>query len=313
MRRLLLALALLAFAIAFVLPPIARRLAPAAAAIPAPERVVAIGGGLSLNVRDVGAGAPVVLVHGLPSSLADWADVPDRLAGLGHRVVAYDRVGYGHASRADAGDDAYTLAANARHLGALLDALAIERADLVGWSYGGGIVQVFAEESPARVGRIVLLASVGPASATASDTDPLERLAASPIGPAVFGWVASVPQVALPIVGAAVTDAFSGPERIPPGWIERTAAQLAMPGTIDAWIRETRNGGYETLRPESIAAPALVLHGTDDLAVHLAVGEDLARRLPSSALELVEGGSHMLPATHPDRIAQSIHAWVSAR
>ena len=83
------------------------------------DRSVAIGDGLELNVRELGTGSPVVLVHGLPSNIGDWAGVPDALAALGHRVVVYDRVGYGWSSRPPVAGDAYTLGSNARELGCL--------------------------------------------------------------------------------------------------------------------------------------------------------------------------------------------------
>jgi pimeloyl-ACP methyl ester carboxylesterase len=104
---------------------------------------------------------------------------------------------------------------------------------------------------------------------------------------------------------------FSGAERVPPGFAERTAAQLSLPGTIDAWLAESRNEGYAGLHPEWIQAPALVIHGSDDRAVAVGVAEDLAKRLPHGKLELVPAGSHMLPATHTDALAQQIHDWAA--
>ena len=311
-RRLLFSIALLALVVVIALPPLSRALGSGAnpRLVPPPARSVAIGNGLALNVREVGAGSLVVLVHGLPSNIGDWADVPDRLAALGHRVVVYDRIGYGHSSRPAAGADAYTLAANATQLGALLDALDVERAALVGWSYGGGVVQTFAVEQPARVSHLVLLASVGPAIAE-EPVDPVGALATSAIGPAVFHWLTGVPWLSRAVVAGSVANTFSGAEHVPPGWTERTVAQLAMPGTIDAFLAEERNDGYAALRPEAITAPTLVLHGSDDRGVPPRVGEDLARRLPHGELALVEGGSHMLPGTHAELVAARIHEWMA--
>jgi 2-hydroxymuconate-semialdehyde hydrolase len=278
--------------------------------VPPRARAVAIGDGLALNVQEVGEGTPVVLVHGLPSNIGDWAGLPERLAALGHRVVVYDRVGYGWSSRAAEGADAYTIPANARQLGQLLDSLGIERAALVGWSYGGGIVQAFAAEHPERVSKLVLLGSVGP---TLDDegSDPIDAIAESPIGPAVFRWVASVPPVAESLVTGSLADMFSGAEHVPPGFADRTVAQLALPGTMDAWLAESRNEGYAALHPEWIQAPTLVIHGSDDRAVTVGVAEDLAKRLPHGKLELVPQGSHMLPATHTDELAAQIHEWAA--
>lgn len=131
------------------------------AALPPPGRLVPIGDDLALNVVEVGSGPPVVLVHGLPSSAADWGDTPARLAARGHRVIAYDRVGYGFSSRGSQAPERYTYGSNARDLLALLDALGLERVPLVGWSYGGAVVQTAAAMAPERVPRLVLLAKIG--------------------------------------------------------------------------------------------------------------------------------------------------------
>src|SRR5262249_32743677 len=157
---------------------------------PPPGRNVAIGNNLTLNLTEIGSGTPVVLVHGLPSCAADWALVPAKLAALGHRVIVYDRAGYGYSSRPDPTPDRYTYSSNARDLTALLESLNIERAALVGWSYGGAVVQTVAQQHPDRVSRLVLLAAVGPAQPTDQD-DLLSTILRSPLAVPVFNWVAA--------------------------------------------------------------------------------------------------------------------------
>jgi pimeloyl-ACP methyl ester carboxylesterase len=104
---------------------------------------------------------------------------------------------------------------------------------------------------------------------------------------------------------------FSGAGNIPPGFVDRSAAQMALPGTVASWLAEDRNGGYSKLRPEAIETPTLVLQGADDRAVPVAVAEDLAKRLPNGKLVLVPEGSHMLPVTHPDLVAARVHEWMT--
>jgi pimeloyl-ACP methyl ester carboxylesterase len=307
-RRILLTASLVVLAVLVGLPLLGR--APDLAALPPRDRVVGIGADVELNVSLFGSGSPVVLVHGLPSNIGDWAEVPEKLAALGHRVVVYDRAGYGWSSRPPVAGDAYTLGSNARELGALLDQLGIPRAALVGWSYGGGIVQTFALEHPERVSQLVLLGSVGPAIPDEPE-DFIGRLGRSPIGPAVFRYVTSVPPLGRAVLASALADMFSGAGNIPDGYLDRSAAQMALPGTVDSWLAEDRNGGYAQLRPEAIATPTLLLHGDDDRAVRKSVADDLARRLPNAKLAWVEGGSHMLPVTHPDLVAARVHEWTS--
>ena len=274
--------------------------------LPPRGKAVAIGDGLELNVVDVGSGSPVVLVHGLPSCASDWAGVPQKLAALGHRVIAYDRSGFGYSSRPAATPDRYTYESNARDLAKLLDALGIKRATLVGWSYGGAVVQTFTQQAPHRVERLVLVAAVGPAQPEGGN-DALSMILRSPVGGAILTWVAGVPPLGRRMTHDSLVQAFARAEDIPSGWTEYTQAMLALPGTLQSFVLEEQRGRVASLHPEAINVPTVVVQGTDDYLVPEAVGQDLQRRLPQSRLVLVPHGSHMLPVTHADLLAQEIH------
>jgi len=292
---------------------------PDTSRIVARGRIQPIGGGRALHVVESGerrpGQAPIVLVHGLPSFASDWADTPSRLAQRGQHVIAYDRIGYGDSTRGDPSDPAdYTQRSNADDLRGLLDALQIGKAALVGWSYGGAVVQTFAAAYPERASHLVFVGSVGPAAEREGDT-PVDglagRLATSAPGQAALRWMARVPPLARAITRAPLADAFSGADAVPPGWGEYTAAMLARPGTFEAWRAEWQRYDPAALQPEGLAMPALVVHGTDDRLVDYSVAEDLARRLPNAKLVPVFEGSHMLPVTHAERLAEEITRFVA--
>ena len=88
-------------------------------------------------------------------------------------------------------------------------------------------------------------------------------------------------------------------------------AMLALPGTLRSFVLEAQRDDVGSLHPESLHIPALILQGTDDQSVPRLVGEDLHRRLPQSRLVLVPHGSHMLPVTHPDLVAEQIHTFLA--
>ncbi len=308
MRRVLL-WSVVALVLVAILPPVGRAIfgwGPDES-VRAPEgKSVAIGGGLEINLIDVGEGPPVFLVHGLPSCAGDWAGTVAELAAAGHRVIAYDRIGYGYSSRSEATLDRYTYDSNAHDLLALMDALDIERAALVGWSYGGGVVQLVAQVAPERVSHLVLIGAVGPTLA-AEEPEPLDVIVASPLGSAILSWVASVPPLSRITTHGSLVQAFAREDAIPEGWTEYTRAMLGMPGVLRTFALEMRRNNLSGFRPEEIAVPALVLHGSDDYLVPLSVGEALDRRLPNSTLSVVPEGSHMLPITHPKLVAEQIH------
>jgi len=105
-----------------------------------------------------GMGVPVVLVHGVGSSIDSWGEVGDSLAAAGRHVIAVDLIGHG-ASNSGNGD--FSLGANASAIRDLLDALDIDRVHLIGHSYGGGVSLQFTYQFPERVASLVLMSSGG--------------------------------------------------------------------------------------------------------------------------------------------------------
>lgn len=128
-----------------------------------------------------GLGDALVLVHGLGNSLEIWDRVLPRLASS-FRVIAFDLPGFGAASRPDA---AYNGPFFAAQIIALLDALGLERATLVGNSLGASAILHLAALAPDRIARAVLAAPGG----IGGSTNLLMRAAALPL---VGGWLAPV-------------------------------------------------------------------------------------------------------------------------
>lgn len=111
-------------------------------------------GGLSVHVRVEGEGEPVLLLSGLRQPLESWDPF---VAFLGERrVVRFDAPGVGQSATPLAPASMASLAALAA---AVLDAVGVRRADVVGFSLGGAIAQQLAHSSPARVRRLVLVAT----------------------------------------------------------------------------------------------------------------------------------------------------------
>ena len=146
---------------ALVLPPLYYMVVPAETVqLPAPGRRIDVGGGVFVNATDEGSGRPIVLVHGLPGSAYDWAPLSQALAAHGHRVIAYDRVGYGHSDGRR--NDAFTPDGNADDLLGLLETEDLRDVTVVGWSYGGPVAIIAGRKDPSRIERLVLIGSGGP-------------------------------------------------------------------------------------------------------------------------------------------------------
>jgi pimeloyl-ACP methyl ester carboxylesterase len=119
--------------------------------------LVPVATGVRLNVSQTGTGEPLLLIMGTSGSPGFWEPLVAPFAEH-HRVIAYDNRGLGLSER---GDARITMASLATDAAALLDALEIERAHVLGWSLGSAVAQELALAHPDRVGGLVLYATWG--------------------------------------------------------------------------------------------------------------------------------------------------------
>lgn len=145
---------------------------PAAIAAPTPLLAAAdhyfMSGDARLRYRDIGQGEPVILLHGLTRSLADWTGFADTLA-RDHRVIALDVRGFGKSTRFS--DPARLGSQMAADIVRLLDHLDIPRAHLAGHSMGASIAAKVATLHPDRVRSVTLLAGAFSEDTTAFAKD----------------------------------------------------------------------------------------------------------------------------------------------
>lgn len=246
-----------------------------------------------------GAGEPIVLLHGLPTSGYLWSDVVPALPP-GHRVVVLDLLGYG---RSDPGAAAPVgLCGHADRLAVVLDQLSIKRACLVGHGIGGGVAQVAAIRHPERVSHLCLVSSVllgaqpSPGGRIARGFAVVARFAPS-------AWARALLRSAL-VRGYADRekgehdlDLFLRPFD---GAVGRDAllAHLAAVTSEDTEAFAARLG--------SITAPTAVLWGADDPFLPMDHARALMRAIPGSTLEIAEGARHFLPTDTAHRVAATI-------
>jgi pimeloyl-ACP methyl ester carboxylesterase/uncharacterized membrane protein YbhN (UPF0104 family) len=250
----------------------------------------------------------LVLLHGQPGSAADWDQVAERLPAQLHAVAA-DRPGYG-ASHLPAGG----LAANARAVINDLNARCIDRAVLVGHSYGGGVALSAAKIAPERVEAVVLLASVGPGCTNVWD----KVLAAPATGPAcaLVAWKLT-PWIARARLAVA-------------GWPARRSVRPGAHVNWQVWGHGDNAHGtlWRTFLAEqrallhevadiddtliSIEVPVLVLADPRDKVVPFETARRLARSLPEARLGLIGGAGHHLPRRAPGAVADAMTAFLTA-
>jgi pimeloyl-ACP methyl ester carboxylesterase len=269
--------------------------------MPIPGQSIALPSGQHLNVVIEGSGAPIVLVHGLPGGASQMAPLAQALAREGFRAIRYDRMGWGHSS--PRGDEPYSLAQNARELLALLDALGLQQADLIGYSFGGGVIQELARLAPNRIHAAALIASIGPTRRVSSPS-AIRRIIFS--APMVM-WSLST-QVTAMAAARGTFEALFYPDAISQPDIDAQLATLSLGDTIQTWVRESRDarGEFALLEPQALRSPVLLLHGTNDQIVPITVAHDLTAVIANSTLAELSDAGHGMVITRAENIAARI-------
>jgi non-heme chloroperoxidase len=256
-------------------------------------------GPIELYYEDHGSGSPVVLIHGFPLNGRAWERQERALIAAGHRVVAYDRRGFGKSGRPAVGYDYDTFAAD---LDKLVTALDLREFDLAGHSMGGGeIARYLGTYGTERVRRAAIISGIPPYLLKTDQTPhgvPKE----------VFDQIA----------GALTADRFAyftewnknffdtdqylgnriSEQVVQDAW--NTAVSASPAGTIACvatW--------YTDFRADlpKIDIPVLVMHGTEDRILPIeACGPRTHELIKGSDYVAIDGAPHGLSWTHAEEV-----------
>jgi pimeloyl-ACP methyl ester carboxylesterase len=271
-------------------------------------------GGLRQHVAELGAdaGLLIVLVHGAGCNLEDMRlALGERLAAR-HRVILVDRAGLGWSERK--GRRGSSPAYQAAILRDVLDRLGIERAAIVGHSWGGALATTFALDYPERVAGLVLLAP--PLCPFPRSMTWLYALFATPI----FGWLyartLALP-LGAPFIGIGLGSAFL-PQLPSRRYVKRTAALLLLrPATFLANARDVADlrafQANEASRYATLAVPTVIMTGDRDMVVaprrHALA---FAATAPRAKLVVLPGIGHMLHHVAAERVVDEIEALIAS-
>lgn len=248
--------------------------------------------GARIAYETLGDGPPLLLLQGLGYARRGWGPVVEPLAER-FRVTFYDNRGIGES---DKPEGPYTARQLADDAAAVLDALGVAEAHVVGASLGGMAAQELALAYPERVDRLVL-ACTTPGGAGAHPM-PERTVALFAEAPAL------APEVALRRF-VANSLAPSAPEELVD---EIYRWRLANPPDPQGWQAQAAAGTtYDgSNRAREIAAPTLVLHGTEDNVVDPRNAALLGELIPGARVELLEGCGHLCFWEQPERFVRLV-------
>lgn len=254
-------------------------------------------GAFDTNVHDLGQGAPVLFIHGSGPGVSAWANwrLVMPVIAQTRRVIAPDMVGFGFTDRPPG--IAWTMDTWIQQALDLLDALDIERADVVGNSFGGALSLALAIRAPHRVRRLVLMGSVGVSFPITPGLD------------AVWGYTPSFESM------RRIMDVFAYDRAL----VTDELAQLRYEASIQPGFQESFGAMFPAPRQrwvDAMASPeaairalpheTLLVHGREDRVIPLATSLTLANWIPKSQLHVFGHCGHWTQIEHSARFARLV-------
>jgi pimeloyl-ACP methyl ester carboxylesterase len=255
---------------------------------PNDEIVELQSGKFKTRVLSAGEGTPLLYLHGAGGLF--WDPFLDGLAAR-HRVLAPEHPGCGDSQGLEHVEDLWDLVL---YYDELLDALGVERASVVGHSFGGMVAAELASTSPERVDKLVLIAPIG----LWLDDHPVPDISAIPAD--------QLPGLVLADPTGPLAAAVSGPDPNDPEALFRAAMALA---SFNQFIWPLPDKGLSK-RLYRLKAPTLLIWGNQDRLVSPAYGDHFARAIADSRLERVDGAGHVPQLERAEQVRELVDAFL---
>lgn len=259
-------------------------------------------GPFAVNLHDRGQGRPVMLIHGSGPGVTAWANWRLVLPRLGSRfrVIAPDMSGFGYTRGPDG--IVHDLDSWVGQVVAILDALGLDQVDLIGNSFGGAVALATAIRHPGRVGRLVLMGSVGVPFPLTAGLD------------AVWGYQPSVAAM------RGLLDLFAYDRAL----VSDELAQLRYQASIRPGAQEAFSALFPAPRQRWVDALAsaqadiralphqtLILHGRDDRVIPPETSATLHQWISASQLHMFGRCGHWVQIEQTDRFCTLVETFLA--
>jgi non-heme chloroperoxidase len=256
-------------------------------------------GNIDLYYEDHGSGKPVVLIHGYPLSGASWEKQAPALLDAGHRVITYDRRGFGKSSQPTTG---YNYDTFAEDLHKLVTQLELRDFALAGFSMGGGEVARFLGKYGSKgVSKAIIIGGIPPFLRKAPDNpegvdgsvfEGIQKAIVADRYSFFTGFFKNFYNTDL-LLGKRVSE-----QAVQASWnIAAGASATASLACVPTWHEDFRNDLGR------IDVPTLVIHGDADRIVPIvASGHRTAKLVKGARLLAVKDGPHCITWTHAEQV-----------
>ena len=266
--------------------------------------------GHEVSYRDEGDGPVLLLLHGIAGSSRAWREVMPALA-QDFRLIAPDLLGHGESAK-PVGD--YSLGAYASGMRDLLGVLGVERATIVGQSFGGGVAMQLAYQHPELCERLVLVDSGG----LGREVNPILRAATLPLAEYVMPVLfPSFVKDRGDAVSRFLRDRGIRSGRAAESWLAyRSLTETENRKAFVRTVRSVIDPGGQTVSAMDrlyLAAevPTLIVWGADDSIIPVSHGHAAHEAIPGSRLEVFDGVGHFPHVEAPDRFVEVLRDFLA--
>lgn len=263
---------------------------------------------IHLYYEDHGSGQPVVLIHGYPLSSASWEKQVPALLNAGHRVIAYDRRGFGKSSQPTTG---YNYDTFAEDLHKLVTHLKLRDFALVGFSMGGGeVARYIGKYGSKGVSKAIIIGGVPPFLLKSADNPEgvdgsvfqgIEKAVAADRYAFFTEFFKNFYNTDVNL-GKRVSE-----QAVQASWnVAAIASATASLACVPTWGEDFRNDVAK------IDVPTLVIHGDSDRIVPFAAaGQRTAKLINGAELVVIKDGPHNVAWTHADEVNSALVSFLA--
>ena len=265
--------------------------------------------GTKIYFKDWGTGRPVVFSHGWPLNADAWDAQMIFLGQHGYRVIAHDRRGHGRSEQSWNGNDMDTYADD---LAALIEALNLKEATLVGHSTGGGeVARYIGRHGSKRIAKAVLIGAVPPIMLkTATNPGGLPMSTFDGIRAGVLGDRSQFfKDLTIPFYGYNKPDAEVSQGVRDSFWLQ--GMQCSIKGAYDCIKAFSETDFTDDLKKMDV--PTLILHGDADQIVPIGTSAMMSAKLVKNAtLKVYPGAPHGMCTVDADQVNGDLLAFLKA-